>query len=399
VSATSTSSANSTATDAPRTTRRPPAWLLAAGAVVLLVVAGIVTGPPASEAPLDPRSAEPDGLRGVVDLLEGVGVDVEVSLEVPADPDTVAFVPVDVLGEERRDALLAWVREGGTLVVADPGSRLHGLEAGGPSLAGLLGATAREPACDLAALDPVDQVVDVGWPVLEVPDDGVGCFGDDLRDAAWLVARPEGEGTVVAAASATPFTNAHLDRADNAVLAAALLGPAPDDRLVVVPRPPVGEGDVALLDLVPDRFWRGAAVALLALLLLVLWRGRRLGRPVAETLPPVVASAELTRSVADLLQRAGSRDGAARQLRRDARRLAAHRLGLPNDLDAGAVAERVQQRAGLDGTTATTALVDAPVDGDDDLVAVARAVHTLRRALDHPDPRPDDPTTSRSEPS
>jgi hypothetical protein len=357
--------------------------------VGLLVAAAVVAGPPASETPLDPDSTASDGLRGVRDLLTQVGVDVEVSLERPIDISAKVFVPLDLLGTERREALLDWVREGGTLVVADAGSPLHGLAAGGTGLAGALGATPRPPACDLVALAEVDEVVHAGWRGLEVPDGADSCFpiGDDGE--AWMVVRPEGDGTLVALGSADPFTNGQLDRADNAVLAAALLGPAPGDRLVMVPRPPVGEGETGLLDLVPVRVWRGLAVLLVAATLGLLWRSRRLGPPVAERLPPVVPAAELARSVAALLQRAHSRQGAADQLRSGARREVAQRLGAGTTAGGLELAALVSARTAVDAETARLGLVDHPVEDDDSLVAVARAAAEVRRATDVGVPAPD----------
>jgi hypothetical protein len=347
--------------------------------VGLLVVAAVIVGPPASDQPLDPSSTASDGLRGVRDLLEGSGVQVDVSLDPPVDISTRGFVPLDLLGAQDRDRWLAWTQAGGTLVVADPGSRLHGLTPAGGGLAGALGATPREPACDVPALAAVGEVVHPAWRGLEVPADAEACFplGDET---AWLVVRPEGRGTVVALGAADPFTNGQLDRADNAVLAAALLAPSPGDRVVIVPRPAVGGGDTTLVDLVPARVWGGLLLLLVAALLGVLWRGRRLGLPVADRLPPVVPAAELARSVAGLLQRAGSRDGAARQLRASCRRDVGARLGAPAGTDPETLVALLAARTGLDHETARLALLDTPVPDDRALVEVARATRSARRA-------------------
>jgi hypothetical protein len=367
------------ATDGGRA-RRPPRWVLAVAMTALLVLAAVITGPPATDEPLDPDSVAPEGLRGLRDLLEAVGVQTDVSLDLPVDMSTKLFVPLDRLGERRHEAIAAWVRDGGTLVVADPTSRLHGLGSSPPGFEGVLGATPRRPACALDAVEEVDEVVHAGWSGLTVPDGATGCFpvGDE---AAWLVARPEGAGTIVALGSAAPFTNRDLDRADNAVLAASLLGAAPGDRVVFVPLPPLGEGDATLLDLVAPRVWRGLGVLLVASLLGVLWRSRRLGPPVPERLPPVVPAAELARSVAGLLQRAHSRQGAAAQLRVHARREVGARLGAPGSASGEELAQLAVARTEVAPDVARTALVDGPVDDDGGLVEVARAAGTLRRAL------------------
>jgi hypothetical protein len=366
---------------APRVRRRLPRWAVALAMVTLLVLAAVIAGPPEAGIPLDPESTGSDGLRGVRDLLAEVGVESEVSLTPPDQRSTRVFVPVDRLGAARQDELRAWVRDGGMLIVADPTSPLHGLPATAGGLTGVLGATPNTPACDLPGLAEVGEVVHPGWSGLEVPEEGTGCFPIGDGEAAWLVVRSEGAGTIVALGSAEPFTNGQLDRADNAVLAAALLGPAPGDRVVFVPRPPVGEGDQALLDLVAPRVWRGLGVLLVALLLGLAWRGRRLGLPVAERLPPVVPAAELARSVAGLLQRAHSRDGAASQLRGQARREVSDRLGGPATATADELVALTVTRTGLTTTTARTALVDGPIADDAELVEIARATAALRRAL------------------
>jgi hypothetical protein len=363
-----------------RGTRRLPRWALALAMTILLIVAAVVTGPPAGDDPLDPDSVASEGLRGVRDVLEAMGVQTDVSLDLPLDMSTTLFVPVDRLSAQRHETITAWVREGGTLVVADPSSRLHGLESSPPGLDGALGATPRPPACPLEAVSEVDEVVQAGWTGLTVPEGATRCFpvGDE---AAWLVARPEGAGTIVALGSAAPFTNRNLDRADNAVLAASLLGPASGDRVVFVPRPPLGEGDATLLDLVAPRVWRGLGVLLVAALLGVLWRSRRLGAPVPEQLPPVVPAAELARSVAGLFQRAHSREGAAAQLRAHARREVGARLGAAGSASGEELAQLAVARTEVAPDVARTALVDGSVADDGGLIEVARASGTLRRAV------------------
>jgi hypothetical protein len=365
--------------------RRPlPRWALALAGVALLVVAALVAGPTDGEVPLDPDGVGPEGLRGLREVLAEVGVHTDVALDPPADTDVRAFVPVDLLNRARREDWRGWVERGGLLVVADPASPLHGLAATGPGLADLVGATARAPGCDALASRGVAEVRHGSWVDLEVPDDARwACFpAGDGTATAWAVARPVGAGTVVALGSAAPFTNGALGRADHAVLAAALLAPAPGDRVVLVPRPPVGEGDEALLDLVAPRVWRGLGLLALATLLTLLWRGRRLGAPVTEPLPPVVPAAELARSVAGLLQRADDRAGAAaalrRALRRDVTEVLGAPAGTPPDRLAASLAARLPS---LPADLVDTALVDRPVDRDEDLVHVARAVETCRSAL------------------
>ena len=66
-----------------------------------------------------------------------------------------------------------------------------------------------------------------------------------------------------------------------------------------------------------------------------LWKGRRLGRPVAETQPVQIAGSELVVAVGNLMQKAGRPEAAASQLRDDLRRDLTSRLGLAAERDRG----------------------------------------------------------------
>ncbi|MFA9445166.1 DUF4350 domain-containing protein [Egicoccus sp. AB-alg6-2] len=366
-----------------------------AAAVVALVVAALLTGTTTTDEPLDPRSAGPDGLRGLVDVLTAVDVEVEVALEPPADRSTTAFVPIDRLSPQRRDDWSAWVRDGGRLVVADPVSPLHELVAVGSGVVDVIGPTTRTAGC--APLRDV-RLTHADWVGFEVPEGaGEACFvldGTD-RSRAWLVAQRQGGGTVVALGSATPFTNRLLDDEDHAVLAAALLAPSPGSAVQIVPRGPVGEGERSLLDLVADNVWHGLAVLLAAVVVAASARGRRLGRPVPEPLPPVLPSDELTTSLAHLLQSSGRRDAAARRLREDARQAVARAVGVPPHGPPGRLLELAIHRLGLDPRTATDALGDGAVSDDRQLLAVHEAVRRTRARAraDVSSDRPDDPST------
>ncbi|TVR17211.1 MAG: DUF4350 domain-containing protein [Nitriliruptor sp.] len=375
----------------PRTrTRRSRTAQLLLGAVGLLalVLSVFLLGPPVDGLPLDPDSVAPDGLRGVVEVLEQLEVEVTVEGTPPDDRDTRALLPVDRLDATTRAAWEDWIEDGGELVVADPGSLLHDLAPVGSDQ--LFGRSARSPDCDL--LPEVGEVLHSAWEGIEVPDGATACFPIG-EDGAWLVRVARGEGAVVVLGSAAPLTNGLLDEADNAVLAAALLGPAPGERLVVIPRPdevPATEG--GLLALVPDGVWQLLALLVLALLLAVVRQGRRDGVVVTESLPPVLPSAELARSLAGLLQRAGDRADAAERLRRGNRRTVARTLGLAPDAAPATLLHEVLRRSAVAEEDAEVALLPGGVDDDAGLVAVAAAGRRLRADLTRAPSDPTDPS-------
>ncbi|MEX2550223.1 MAG: DUF4350 domain-containing protein [Nitriliruptoraceae bacterium] len=354
--------------------------LLAIGGVATVVAAVLLVGPPPGGVPLDPDSFAPDGLRGLRETLTGLDVEVVVTVHPPDDTATRAFLPLDRLDEEGREEWSSWVGDGGELIVADPESRLHDLEPVGSDQ--LVGRSARAPECEL--LGAVGEVRHGAWQGFVVPDDGTGCFpvGDE---GSWLVSTPRGEGTLIALGSAEPFTNAALDAADNAVLAVSLLGPAPGESLVVIPRDETATSEQpGLVSLVHPGVWRSLALLVLAVLLAVVWRGRRDGLVVRESLPPVLPSAELVHSLAGLLQRSGDRGDAAARLRRGSRRRVARLLGAPPDADAEWLAGEVVRRTEADPDDVELALLERPVDDDAALVAVTAAARRLRLALRRP---------------
>jgi hypothetical protein len=375
-----TAPADTTERGPTRTWRLVAAWVLALGT---LIGAAVLAGPPGAAEPLDPTSAAPDGLLGVVELLGELDVQVDVSTEPPVDTSTRLLVTQDLLPSSRRDAVEAWVEDGGTLVVTDPTSPLHGLTPVAAPLSDLAGATTRAPDCDLDALTEVAGVTHGDWIAFapdERPDGAIGCVEVE-GSGHWLVAAPRGDGAVVALGSPSVLTNRHLDRDDNAVLAAALLGPDAGAALRILARPEVGEGDTELLDLVPPVVWGALGLLVLAAVVAAVARGRRLGAPVAERLPPVLPGAELVTSVGELLQRVGDRGAAAARLRAGVRTEAARHLGVSTATPPATLRDLVIERTGVDPATAHHALVDAEVGDDDALLAVAAEAATVRRAL------------------
>jgi hypothetical protein len=362
------------------TLRRRVAPLVIAIAVLVLVV--LVVGPtagPDPEQPLDPTSARDDGLLGLIRTLEGLETDVEVTVAPPEDPDARAFLPVDLLSREESVRWRDWVAGGGTLVVADRWSDLHDRQVAAAPFGERFVGIDRTPGCALLPA-VVDEVVHDTWVGVEHDADEPTCFEID-PPYSWLVATSLDAGTVILLGSATPFTNAWLERGDNALLAVALLAPQPGDRVIVIPRSDRPDVELGLLDLVADGIWRALTLGALAVVVAIIARARRLGRPVPERLPPVLPSVELATSLAGLSRRAEDRGGAAATLRARARRSVERALGAAPGTDPTELAARLADRSRLDVSTIETALVDGPVTDDLELVAVSDAVSLVFQKL------------------
>jgi hypothetical protein len=144
------------------------------------------------------------------------------------------------------------------------------------------------------------------------------------------------------------------------------------------------EGDKPLISigqLLPD--WVGAAERWLLVVGLVLigWRGRRLGRVVPEPLPVVVRSAETVEGRGQLYRAAGSRDTAAESLRGGAIDRLARRLGAGLRPTPEALAELVARRSTRPASDVHALLYGPPPADDDALVRLARDLDALTREV------------------
>jgi hypothetical protein len=311
-----------------------------------------------------------------------LGADVSVQSEAPDPSTSTALLLDDGLDDEARGRVADWVRAGGTLVVTDVRSPLSPVVPTRSTELAFVEPELRRD-CALPAVRQVQRLDVPGAVLQQVPDGATGCFRAGRDHEAYLVVVPVGEGAVVALGGAGFLVNAKLDDADNGVLAVSLLAPTRSERVVVLRPPAPGEGDRGLLDLVTQR-WKLAVLQLaVAFGVLVLWRSRRLGRPVLEPQPVPLAGSELVVAVGELLQRAKGRDQAASVLRDDLRRWLAERLGLPPATPAEVVAEAVGASPSSDLTADEVRAVLAggrPAD-EDGLVALAHGVESVRRRV------------------
>jgi hypothetical protein len=357
-----------------RVRRLLPLLLLAAGT---LIVAAIVAEDPVTDEPLSPTNVGPDGTKALVLVLRQLGADVEVSTELPTEDDDVALLLSDDLDDAGRGQLLRWVRAGGRLVATDPESELTAPVLGTTSF-GLIEATIAR-GCDVPALASVARVSAPGSATYDRPPGATACFR--RGGGSWLVIQPMGEGAVVSLGGPGFLTNGSLGFVDNAVLAAALLAPAEGTTVRFLQPPPPGGGDETLSDLVPEAVSTAFLQLLVAFGIVVLWRARRLGRPVAEPQPVAVPGSELVVAVGGLLQQTRAREHAAALMVGDLRRELCERLGLPPDVEVDVLADAAQVRADVPRDDVVRVLSVAEPPNEAALVSLAAEVEAVRRRL------------------
>ena len=214
--------------------------------------------------------------------------------------------------------------------------------------------------------------------------DVTSCWGGGVLDTG---RSSDGEAvTLVGMAGA--LTNQHLAESGNAAMGLGTLGrtrtlvwwlPSSTDPLQFDPGTEVGIGD-----LVPS--WvRWALVQVgIAVLVVVWWRGRRLGRVVLEPLPVVVRATESVEGRARLYRRGHARDSAAAALREASLARLRTRLALPRTAAVDVVVAAVSARTGRSGSEVAALLAagSSPTD-DAGLTGLADALDALENEVRH----------------
>jgi hypothetical protein len=354
------------------------------GALVLAVVAG-----DAGSGRLDPRAPDPSGGRAVAEVLRDQGVRVDLvtttagARAATGPGDTLLVVDPGLLVEQQTEA----VRETGAdlVVLAPPAPELFAAAVTAPVPSGQ---EVRQPGCTLAAARRAGAAETGGLGWLVDPDAATAvaaqCYARDGKPS--LVRVRDGDRTVTLLGTPAPLTNRHLGDEGNAALAIGLLGENP--RLVwylpSLSDVPADAQQRSFYDLVPDGVWWGLVQLAVAVLLLALWRARRLGPVVAEPLPVVVRAAETVEGRARLYRRGGARDTAADALRSGLRSRLVPRLGLPARAEPPAVVDAAAARAGRTPSDVAALLYGAAPADDAALVRLADDLDALEREVSRP---------------
>ncbi|SDQ09096.1 DUF4350 domain-containing protein [Quadrisphaera sp. DSM 44207] len=378
--------------------RRARLPVLLAVLLLALPTLGVVLAGQRPSRGLDPDSAAPGGARAVAEVLREQGVPVQRVERVAtaaqalsaADDEggagggaeggaTLVVSGVDVLSAERWEELAALGEDtGADLVLLAPGE--PALEVLAPDLV-LAGADDDPPAEPLAeevvaagCSDPdaaaAGEALAGGLPLRAAVagDPAVTtCFGGSYAvvDEGGRAVRVLGQPAVV--------TNEHLDEAGHAALALRALGSSARVVWLVANPLDTRPGDPAAgpLALLPPWVDAVAVQLLLAAVVAVLWRARRLGRLVAEPLPVVVRSVEAVEGRAALYRAARDRAAASTALRAAAAARLGARLGLPAGTPADRVAHAAAAACGRDPRAVAALLAGPPPREDRALVALA----------------------------
>lgn len=362
---------------------RATGWLRRRGTALLVLMLlalfiGISLAVPGSDRP----DLGPGGTAALQRVLEARGVEVRGGDR--PDAGSTFFLPVDLRGPGEAGEIADWVREGGRLVIAHPGSATAaavGLPPVGGSVGGFSPSRTLEVDCALPETSGVAEITAASVDSLygPRPAEAVGCFQGEA--AFFLVRRSIGEGEVIGLGALSPLTNLYLSEDDNVVLAWNLLG-RPGAPVVFGSALPPGSAPPGLWSLLP--FPARVIILQLALATLVFAfvRGRRLGPPVRESIPSPIPATELVHATGRLYRgsRASGHGLALLQERFSAR--VKRRLGLGSEAGEDEVATAVEASAGIPARDVERALTPRPVADEAALVAGARDLELLERRME-----------------
>jgi hypothetical protein len=360
--------------------------------VLALVIIGVVLAalrPQVRPEFLDPESPGQQGTRALVEIIRQHGTPVTVARSVPAASDQLTRNPDAVLVIARSDRLvpsdLATLRAlpgdrllldptSDTLDALTPGVTQDGMSSGTPA-----------PDCSLPAAANAGPVGLLGAAVYKAPAGATTCYFGDGRPS--LVQLPVNGANVTVLGSADPFTNERLAEDGNAALGMNLLGSRSSVIWLLPEPPPSGAGGhKSFTELVPFGVKLAVLQAVIAVVLVALWRSRRLGPVVVEPLPVVVRSAEAVEGRARLYRARQARDRAAMALRAGTLERLTAMLGMPNsaatdpamatEIIAGIAAHTGQTHAAIGA-----ALYGPPPMDDAELVRLSGYLDELERQV------------------
>ena len=361
-----------------RTTR----WMVLA-LVVISAVAAVTTylTAPRPGGRMDPASTSSDGAHALVELLRDHGVEVIVADDIAAvervdRPDTLVLT-VQTLHLVGEDVLRRLAAVPGDRLVIEPVS--HTREMLAPEIRrDAAGSFGGPPDCDLREATRAGDVQLGASDTFEASGDVplTRCY------VGAVVRYSDAGRTVTVVGTADFMTNSGLLKQGNAALAMNLAGTQP--RVIwYAPQRTEGEssGRAKISDLIPGHVKWIVWQLCLAIVLLALWKGRRVGPLVAEQLPVVVRASETVEGRGRLYRSRRASDRAADALRTATLQRLLPRLGLGPNADPAAVVQTVVQRTAKDPEAVGHALFGPPPATDADLVNLAHALDDIERQV------------------
>ncbi|MEZ0074982.1 DUF4350 domain-containing protein [Planotetraspora sp. GP83] len=241
----------------------------------------------------------------------------------------------------------------------------------------------REPDCALREATRAGSAF-MGGMAYTAPAGATGCYPAGGKPT--LVRYVTNGHTVTVVGDGSFMSNLRLAEDGNAALAMNLAGTKPRLIWLVPPAEPepgvnTGSGDESLGSLIPPGVDWAVVQLIVAVGVVALWRGRRLGPVVAERLPVVVRAAETVEGRGRLYRARRARDRAALALRAAAVDRVTPRLGLSRTASPDEIVAATAVRTGEEMEHVRFALYGTAPADDAALVALAGYLDAIERQV------------------
>lgn len=368
----------------PRLRDRWRTWLWVIAALAAIVITGLlVAKSPRPEGYLDPEAVTQRGGHALAQLLRDRGVTVTRATTI--DEVRTAMSPDSQLlvldnGHLSDTILDALVELPGDRLMLAPYSDTRTRLASQVRVSSYRSDELVEPDCDLREVQQAGTIQTYLGPTYTFTNTGPGrvsCYGGTL------LRYRDGNRTITVLGDDTLLSNKQLDKQGNAALAMNLAGRTSHLVWYIPERPKVGTSTKpkSMGDLIPDQVSMAIWQLCLVVLLIALWRGRRLGPVVAEKLPVVVRASETTEGRGRLYRSRRARDLASDSLREAAKYRIVRRLGLPVDEAPQVITATVAQRTGGNPHEIHHVLFGPVPSDDQQLTNLARQLDILERQV------------------
>ncbi|MEO6144672.1 MAG: DUF4350 domain-containing protein [Dermatophilaceae bacterium] len=341
---------------------------------------------------LDPANPGPSGAQGLAHVLRDRGVEVTVVrsqgelLDETIDGATTVVITHTIrLSSRTARAALEHAAAASGVVLLDPD----------PEVTKGMGLPVDSHRADLSDLTAGCQGTQVGQDFRLSQADrayaptangsaATTCFPDKSDGGGAMVSLPAaepGRPPVILLGDDSLISNGAILDADNAAIALRLFGQT--NRLVwyIPSLTDIAAADRTSRSIAPAWFSPGVALAASAVVLLCLWRGRRLGRLVTEPLPVIVRAVETTESRGRMYRKSRDRGRALAVLQLATRRRLAAYLGLSVSSAVSSVAAAAASVSGRNYQDVFDLLNSPAAHDDSSLLKLANTLAALEKEV------------------
>jgi hypothetical protein len=375
-------------------------WFLAFIAIGLAVFSAIARANPPSSEPLSTRNANPDGAMATAEILKDQGVRVgEIAYLGRAgidDPSrtTLAIVLPSNLTPSQLDSILDY--PGDVVFVGIDEPLIDALDVGLTYVGGYSPTVQSANCVDPDALAAGRTTAEGPWVTKDSTVAVIVCFANQTGAGTYAVILLDGR-KITLLSDPTILMNGNLTKEGNAALVFRVLGehrrlvwylPAVDDTTLLSylggpAQPPTGP--VAPN---PDFLPPGVGDAIVALaiagLVAAVWRARRMGPLVTETLPVVVHASESVRGRGRLYRRAHAYGRASAALRGAAAERMGRQLGISRGAAATHLIGAVAHVTGRDPAGIERLLYGKPPSSEAAMMDLVKELDTLEKEVHRP---------------